>query len=202
MEEKIYLEFGGYKIDPLIFTQGFVPGCDIGICAGQCCNWGVYLDSKYKDVILENKDIIMDAMDEHQTKNTEDWFEKELTEDTDFPTGYAIGTELYTTPKGVEQCVFKDSNGFCTIQLASVKNNQHKWTLKPKYCIMYPITVVDNTITYDDSHSANLDYCGLHHPENFTQSIFEAMTEEIKYIFGVEMYQFLEKHFKENYKKD
>jgi hypothetical protein len=202
MDEKKFLDYGGYKIDPIIFTQGFVTCCDLKICSGQCCDWGVYMDSEYKNVILDNKDMIMDSMDEYQTRDTELWFDKELTDDTDFPSGKAIGTEVYETPKGNTQCVFKDSNGFCTIQLASVKAGKHKWSIKPKYCIMYPITVVDNTITYDDSHSENLDYCGLHHPENFTQTVFEAMHEEIKYIFGDDMYNFLEKHFRENYKKD
>lgn len=201
-KEKKFLEFGGYKIDPIIFTQGFVPGCDMKICAGQCCNWGVYMDSEYKSVILENKDMIMDSMDEGQVRDTKKWFDKELTKDTDFPSGYAIGTEVYDTKAGVTQCVFQDAKGFCTIQLASVKNNMHKWAIKPKYCIMYPVTVVDNIITYDDDHSSNLDYCGLHHKENFTQTVFEATQEEIKYVFGDEMYNFLLKHFKENYKKD
>ena len=33
-EETEYLEFKGMKIDPVIFTQGFVPGCNLSICGG------------------------------------------------------------------------------------------------------------------------------------------------------------------------
>ena len=40
-KEKDFMEINGMKIDPVIFTQGFVPGCNISICSGQCCNWGV-----------------------------------------------------------------------------------------------------------------------------------------------------------------
>ena len=54
MDEKKFLDYGGYKIDPIIFTQGFVTCCDLKICSGQCCDWGVYMDSEYKNVILDN----------------------------------------------------------------------------------------------------------------------------------------------------
>ncbi len=83
----------------------------------------------------------------------------------------------------------------------SVKKNMHKWAIKPKYCIMYPLTIVDDTLTWDTEHSERLDYCGVHHPENFTQTVFDAMTEEIKFIVGEDAYNFLNEHYKENYQK-
>jgi len=119
------LEFNGIQIDPVIFTQGFVPGCNIKMCHGQCCNWGVYMDKPFKDVIMKFEEEIKDVMDEHQTKDTTKWFETEPEIDEDFPSGMAIGTELYETPQGISQCVFKDKRGFCSIQVAAVKNNMH-----------------------------------------------------------------------------
>src|SRR2546430_11141247 len=50
-------------------------------------------------------------------------------------------------------CVFLDKNHYCSIQVAAVKNNLHRWAWKPTYCIMFPITVVDGVLTYDDSRS-------------------------------------------------
>ena len=47
------LEFNGIQIDPIIFTQGFVPGCNMKICHGQCCNWGVYMDKDFQKKIGE-----------------------------------------------------------------------------------------------------------------------------------------------------
>ena len=199
--ENNYIEFNGLKIDPMIFTQGFVRYCDISKCAGQCCDWGVYMDRDHKEVIMKHKDEIIEVMDENQFKDTEKWFEKELEPDTDFPSGFAIGTEVYKTPTGNEQCVFKDKNGFCSIQNQSVKSGKHKWDIKPKYCIMYPITVIDNVITYDDEHSLKLDYCGIHKKENFVHSVFEAMTEEIKFVFGEDVFNFMNYYFQKNYKQ-
>ena len=194
------LEFNGIKIDPIIFTAGFVPGCNIKICHGQCCNWGVYLDEPFKDIIMKFENEIKDVMDEHQTKDTSKWFETEHEIDEDFPSGFAIGTELYDTPQGISQCVFKDKRGFCSIQVAAVKNNMHKWAFKPKYCIMYPLTIIENVLTFDDDHAAKLDYCGIDKKENFSQTIFEAMTEEITFILGADGYAYLHEYFKKHYK--
>ena len=199
--ESNFIEFNGLKIDPVIFTQGFVAGCDMKICSGQCCNWGVYLDRDFQPEIMKYEEKIKVVMDEYQLKDSSKWFENELEEDSDFPSGYAIGTELYINSSGTTQCVFKDKRGFCSLQVMAVENNLHKWTAKPKYCVMYPLTIIDDVLTYDDDHSNKLDYCGQSHKENFTQTVFEAMTEEIKYIMGEDGYNFLNEHFKKNFQK-
>ncbi len=200
MEDKEYIEYNGLKIDTLIFKQGFVPKCDVVKCFGQCCDWGVYMDLKFKDVILQHKDDIIAVMDEDQIKDTDEWFEKETEEDKDFPSGYSTGTETYTDKNGKSACIFKDKNDFCSIQNAAIKKGMHKWSIKPKYCIMYPLTIVDGILTYDDSHSMKLNYCGIHKKENFTQTVFEAMQEEIIFILGKDGYDFLKFYFENNYK--
>jgi hypothetical protein len=200
-EKKEYpLEINGLKIDPVIFTQGFVPHCDIPICSGQCCDWGVYMDSEFKDVIMKHEQDVIDAMDAGQIKDSAKWFEKEPEEDHDFPSGKAIGTEVYKTKSGHEQCVFKGTNNYCSLQIAAEKKGYHKWEIKPKYCIMYPITIIDNVLTYDDSHAEKLDYCGINKTENFVHSVFEAMKEEIIYILGEEGYNYLNEYFHKHYK--
>lgn len=200
-EENGFIEYNGLKIDPVIFTQGFVKGCDMSICSGQCCNWGVYLDRDFQGVIMKFEQQIKDSMDEFQTKDTSKWFEAELEEDHDFPSGYAIGTELYTNSSGTTQCVFKDKNHYCTLQVMAVNNGMHKWEIKPKYCIMYPLTIIDEILTCDNDHSEKLDYCGVGHESNYTQTVFEAMTEEIKFILGEDGYNFLNEYYKKNYQK-
>lgn len=194
------LEYNNIKIDPIIFTQGFVPGCNVRICHGQCCDWGVYMDKNFKNIILKFEKEIIDVMDEFQIKDSSKWFEKEIEPDTDFPSGYAVGTEVYKTPSGKLQCVFKDKRNFCSIQVAAIKNNLHKWAIKPKYCIMYPLTIIDNVLTYDDEHSEKLDYCGIHKKENFTQSVFEAMSEEIRFILGEDGFKYVNDYYEKHYK--
>ena len=194
------LEYNGLLIDPVIFTQGFVPGCNVNICSGECCDWGVYMDAEFKNMIMKFESEIINVMDDAQHKNSDKWFEKEVLNDSDFPSGLAIGTEIYKNNHGKYQCVFKDKKNFCSIQVAAVKHNMHKWSIKPTYCIMYPLTIVDGILTYDLEHSKKLSYCGLKHHSNFTQTVFEAMSEEIRYVLGDDGYNFLNEYFLKHYK--
>lgn len=199
-EYKEYLEFNGLKIDPVIFTQGFVPGCELSICGGRCCHWGVYVDVKFVPVILEHKEKIKAVMDKHQPKDESTWFEEEPEEDNDFPSGYALGTEVFDDASGRSRCVFNDSIGRCSLQVMAVENGIHKWAIKPEYCIMYPLAIIDSVLTCDLDHAERLDYCGTKHPENYTQTVFEAMTEELIHIVGNDGYIFLKEHYELNYK--
>lgn len=199
-EKEFPLEYKDLKIDPIIFTQGFVPCCNIAICGGECCDKGVYMDKDFKDVVMKFENEIKDVMDESQVKDSSKWFEDETVDDSDFPSGKAIGTELYISKSGNEQCVFKDKRNFCSIQVMAMKNNMNKWAVKPKYCILYPLTIVNNVLTYDEEHSESLHYCGVHHKENFTQTVFDAMKEEIIFVLGIDCYNFLNEYYEKNYK--
>ncbi|MBM4158933.1 MAG: DUF3109 family protein [Ignavibacteria bacterium] len=188
------------KIDEIIFTQGFVPYCDISKCGGECCDSGVYIDTGFIDKILKHESDITDLMHDGMLRDSSDWFEDETITDTDFPSGRAKSTCVYSTG-GKERCVFKNKDEYCILQILSVRKNYHKWKLKPNYCIFYPLTIENNTLTYDTEHSKNLDYCGLHKTENHTNTVFEAMREEIRYVIGEEGYNLINEYYTKNYKK-
>ncbi len=193
------IELNGNKVNTLLFEQGFVPGCDMTICHGQCCHAGVYMDKEFKKVILDHKDMIIDVMNDDQITDINRWFDEEIIEDSDFESGYAIGSNIYIDSKGKEKCVFNDQNQYCSLQVAAVKNGMHKWDIKPTHCILYPVTRVGGLITYDDEHSLDLDYCGMDKEENFVQSAFNATHEEIKYVFGEEVFNSMNEYSKANY---
>lgn len=198
-EEDKIIEFQGHRIHTSIFTAGFVPGCDMKICGGQCCDCGVYMDKDFRKVILDHKDMIKDVMSEQQIKDESQWFDEEILEDNDFPSGYAAGSNVFTDRTDREKCVFVDDNHYCSLQVAAMKNGMHKWAIKPTYCILYPVTLMSGVIMFDDEHADNLMYCGNHHEENFSQSVFEGAQEEIKYVWGEELYNFLYDYYKKNY---
>lgn len=193
------IEFKGQKIHTSIFTAGFVPGCDMKICGGQCCNCGVYLDKDFRKVILEHKDMIKDVMSEQQIKDESKWFDDEVLPDDDFPSGYAAGTNVFTDRTGREKCVFVDDNNYCSLQVAAMKNGMHKWAIKPTYCILYPVTLMGGVIMFDDEHADDLMYCGVHEEQNFSQTVLEGTQEEIKYVWGQEMLDFLNDYYKKNF---
>lgn len=161
----------GIKIDPKIFTSKF--GCD---CKGECCNYGVYADYKEYHKILSIKEQIIPLMDETQSKDVEHWFE-EPQKDEDFESGIAIGTQIIN-----DKCTFLDKNGLCVLQSLANNLNLHKWEYKPIYCILFPLTVYENTLTIDDEHIDRLETCNI--KTNTQSTIFEHCQEELKYFFG------------------
>lgn len=193
MSEHIDKYIGDYWIDPIIFTEKFVSACDVGVCSGECCYYGVYTDKKEHDVILEHKDEIIEIMDDSQTKDVEKWFEPPEV-DEDFESGIAVGTELYNG-----KCIFLDKQGYCSLQKLAMIKGEDKWKYKPLYCILFPLVIFEETITVDDEHLARMHYCNL--KENQSSTLFETCREELKYLFGEEGFEEL-KEYREEYLKN
>ncbi len=186
MSEDITKVIGDYYIDPVIFTHKFVKSCDVCICSGECCYYGVYTDKYEHDKILEIKDKIIEIMDDSQTKDVGKWFEPPE-EDEDFESGIAVGTELYNG-----KCVFLDKQGFCSLQKLAMLNGENKWKYKPLYCILFPLVIYEDTITLDDEHLARMHYCNKE--ENQSSTIFEACREELQFLLGEEGFKELEEY--------
>lgn len=170
------LYINGIKIDPNIFTFKF--GCR---CNGECCHYGVYTDLKEYENILAIKDKIIPLMDETQSKNISDWFEP-AEEDDDFESGVAVGTEIVN-----EKCAFLDKNGLCVLQRLALEEGEHKWKYKPIYCVLFPLTIYQNTLTIDDEHIDRLSYCNKFPISD--SSIFDACKEELEFFFGKEGFE-------------
>lgn len=180
--KELYIK--GIKIDPNIFTFKF--GCR---CNGECCNYGVYTDLKEHENILANKDKIIPLMDETQSTNISHWFEP-AEEDDDFESGVAVGTEIVN-----EKCAFLDKNGLCVLQRLALEEGEHKWKYKPIYCVLFPLTIYQNTLTIDDEHIDRLSYCNKFPISD--SSIFDACKEELEFFFGKEGFEELLKYKEE-----
>jgi Fe-S-cluster containining protein len=171
----------GLWIDPKIFTFSF--NCR---CGGECCNYGVYTDLKESEMILEIKDKVIPLMDETQTKMAEFWFEAPEKDD-DFESGVAVGTNIING-----KCTFLDKNGLCSLQKLAIIEGEYKWKYKPIYCVLFPLTVYENSLTIDDDHIDRLKTCNK---EGLTEmSIYEACKEEIIHFFGAEAFSELEQY--------
>ena len=192
----------GLRVDEIIFTQGFVDYCNIDKCGGGCCHSGVYADLGERDLILAHATEIAAAMDETQDTDTSAWFDGEIIDDPDFPSGHAEGTDVHARDGGIsgftEGCVFLDKRHFCSIQVAAANAGLHRWAWKPRYCILFPVTVVEGTITYDDSHSDDLNHCGPQGASNYVHSVYEAMREELRHFLGDAEFEKLEAYYQAN----
>lgn len=178
----------GYEIDPLLFTHGYPPGCGPFQCDGKCCCDGVWVDLREKEKILEEKELIKKYMDETQNKNHDEWF-AEYWEDSDFPSGAAVGTQVYRNG-----CVFLNKEGKCVLQLAATQEGRDKWDIKPFYCILFPVSVADNTLTFDEHmEEEGTRCCNIF--ENYHVPMFIACREEIVYSVGEDGYQQMLNHY-------
>jgi Fe-S-cluster containining protein len=174
-------EINGLKIDPQIFTFKF--SCR---CSGECCNYGVYTDLKEHQKIIEIKDKIFPLLDETQTHDIMHWFEAPE-KDEDFESGVAVGTNLVNG-----KCSFLDKHGLCALQKLANLEGEHKWKYKPIYCILFPLTVYEGSLTIDDEHIDRLKTCNKNIQDETT--IFEACKEELQYFFGEQGYMELEEY--------
>lgn len=183
----------GMYIDPLIFTQKFVKTCDVCICSGECCYYGVYTDKSEHELIMSLKDRIIKSMDDSQTKDVEKWFEDPEPDD-DFPSGIAVGTEVYNG-----KCVFLDRQGYCTLQKIAMEDGEFKWKYKPLYCILFPLVIFEGVLTVDDEHLDRMHYCNK--PVNQISTVFDCCKNELKHVLGEEGFKELETYREEFFSK-
>ncbi len=190
MKKKFEKQINGLLIDPAIFSQPFVKACDVCICAGECCYYGVYTDKSEYEMIISAKEKIIGYLDDSQTKDVNEWFE-EPEHDNDFPSGIAVGTEVYNG-----KCVFLDKQGFCTLQKMAMLEGEYKWKYKPLYCILFPLVISEGVLTFDDEHLDRMHYCNK--SENQVSTIFECTKNELRHLLGKEGFEELLK-YKEEY---
>jgi Protein of unknown function (DUF3109) len=171
-----------YEIDPLIFKKGFNTGCGPFACESSCCKAGVYVDIKEKERILSFKGLIPKYMDASQTPDADKWFDEEIEDDSDFPSGRAVGTNVYN-----DKCVFLDSQGKCSLQVMGTEEGMGRWAVKPFFCIAFPITIENGKITFDDFQQGKTQCCSI--GENVPVRVLDSCKEELQFVLGNDGYQ-------------
>jgi hypothetical protein len=189
MKNKFDKKINGYFVDPLIFTQKFVKACDVCICSGECCYYGVYTDVSEHKKIMSVKDKIISYLDDSQIKDSDQWFE-EPQPDEDFPSGIAVGTEVYNG-----KCVFLDKQGFCTLQKMAMIEGEYKWKYKPLYCILFPLVIFEGVLTIDDDHLGRMHYCNKE--QNQHSTVYDCCQDELKFVLGEKGFEELVKYREE-----
>ena len=146
------------------------------------------MDAKDHQRILEQKELVKAQMDETQTTDASKWFEPEVADDSDFPSGKAIGTEVIN-----DKCAFLDKFGRCSIQLAAVAAGKHKWAWKPLYCVLFPIEVSNNVVSFDPMLQGEQSCCTV--TSAFNTPLFVACKEELVHLLGEDGYNIMENHY-------
>ena len=139
------------RVDPRVLRARFAAGASTRSCDGRCCRMGVWVDLAERDAILALASLVQDAMDAGQLHDPRDWFEDELREDADFPSGRAVGTAI---PHG--QCVFLNARKRCVLHVVS---DTAGVPLKPFFCAAFPVTVNAGTVLLDPARERYAPGC-------------------------------------------
>jgi len=181
------IRIGAHDVDAMILEKSFASGCGPFACESTCCSAGVYVDLEEKAKILAHKETIKKYLDETQTADESRWFDGEVIEDPDFPSGKAIGTEVLNG-----KCVFLNNMGRCSLQVAGSEEKLGRWALKPFYCVAFPITVEDGIVTFDDFVEEKPSCCSV--VDERQTSIVTACREELEFVLGSSGYSELVRH--------
>jgi len=181
-------EVKGYKISPELFATGVLQGAGPCTCSAVCCQGGVYADIAEREKILAYSHLVMKYMDETQPRDIREWFDKEEADDPDFPSGRCVGTAEYNN-----KCAFLDGENRCTLQVAAVQEGMDRWTLKPLFCILYPIEISGRTIRFDDLLQGEQSCCTV--TSGYETPLFEACKDELVHILGEEGFEDVRRHY-------
>jgi hypothetical protein len=178
-------------VDPDISTQRFLPDSSMCNCNGTCCAEGVLLDVKEKELILAHADLIKKYLEPQQEKDTAKWFDNNIENDADFPSGRCDGTALQGN-----RCVFLCSKGLCALQKTAMAEGMDKFALKPFYCVAFPITIDEHVLTTYNPEFTNRRQCCSIVTEG-PLKVVDVCREEFEYILGVDGLKELEELLKE-----
>ena len=165
------------RVQRSLLGKQFASGCSMMNCNGNCCKQGVMLDVKERDRILEHTDLILRYLEPGQEHDPSGWFEEEQA-DLDFPSGKAVGTRASDSG-----CVFLDSAGRCVLQKAAMGEGMPKFSLKPFYCVAYPVTIDQGELIIDDADFVSRNQC-CSTVKDGALTMFDVCSEELEYVLG------------------
>jgi hypothetical protein len=111
------------------------------------------VDLAFASRIVDEAEIIKPHLPADR-RNVADWFDGVVKDDADFPSGTKVGTQIIPdalNPAG-SRCVFLRPDQKCALQVASAAAKRHPWDLKPFYCCLYPVTLLDNGLELDQEN--------------------------------------------------
>ncbi len=190
-EEELVIR--GWRIEPRLLNSYSLRRCGLGECRGWCCASGVWADVEHKEKVLAHADLVRRYLpiERHDERA---WFEAEIVEDDDFPSGKAVGTNAIPRPDhpAGSACVFLRGDYRCALQMAGAENGMGPLGLKPFFCALHPLTIGDGKCIELDSE--NEIYIGGGSCQRIREQwqlipLYELLDFELKLVLGEDGYQ-------------
>jgi Fe-S-cluster containining protein len=180
------------RLHESVFSCRFAAGCSTARCNALCCKEGVWADLAERAKILAHVPLIQQHMDPGQEHRPEFWFEEREVPDADFPSGFTVGTRA-----NEQGCVFLKSDGRCVLQSAAMASGMPAYSLKPFYCVAFPVTVHEGQLMMDEpDRGARTECCTG--AAGGTLSVFDVCAEELRFVLGEEGVEELREQYEQH----
>ena len=185
-----WIPIGDLKVDARVLESRTVGRCRNEECRAMCCSHGVYVDLAHAGRIVEEAELIKPHLP-REYHNVDNWFDGDVAEDADFPSGHRVGTQVVPDPGKLEDtsCVFLRPDNRCALQVASLALGRHPWDLKPYYCALYPLILLGDRLQLDDDNSLYRNGASCQRAEPELVPLYILFKEELVLGLGEEGYQ-------------
>lgn len=172
------IRVGRYEVESeLLRLRAADPRGPMGGCTALCCESGVYVSLNERDRVLAHADAVRRHMDHTQVTDAAKWFSVRTRPDRDFEGGRCVGTRVHGG-----KCAFLSEEGLCTLQITSARE-PHVPQLKPFFCRLFPLVIVDGVLGYDDLCSGEARCCTF--TRRGSAPVVEACRPELELALGV-----------------
>jgi hypothetical protein len=184
-----WIPIGNLKVDAQVLESRPVARCRIDECRALCCSHGVYLDLADAGRIVDEADLIKPHLPV-ENRDVDNWFDGEVGQDTDFPSGYRVGTQVVPSPGKLDGtvCVFLRPDNRCGLQAAAIAAGRHHWDLKPFYCALYPLILLGDTLQLDDDNPLYRNGASCQRAGAAPVPLYVMLKEELVLALGEEGY--------------
>ena len=187
------LRINGKRVDRKLLEARPVQRCQTAECQSWCCTGGVWVDLWEKEKVLANAELIKPHLPPDR-RDESLWFDGEQDDHLDFPSGRGEGTSVVEDPthRAGQTCLFlRPEDRYCALQVASLANGQHPWSLKPLYCALHPLTMEDSFVQLDDANEIYVEGGHCQRPSAEFVPLYVLFESELRLVLGDEGYEVL-----------
>jgi hypothetical protein len=178
-------------ISPRLLQSEPMQRCKLHNCRAACCLYGVWIDEKKVEILLENAKHIAP----HMPAGKEDpaaWFDDRRDTDRFTISGRVRHSDVVDAPEhyGGTACVFLRPDHKCALQVASEASGHHPWHWKPFYCILHPLDLDEESrITIDETSLMVNEEGSCLRPASQPIPLLVTFEEELRFFLGNKAYE-------------
>ena len=162
--------------------------CRLHQCQAACCIYGVWVDTKEQQKIIENAGLISPFL-QAGSPNPLTWFngEQETDEFSHSKQVHHSAVVENEAHYGGTACIFLRKDYKCALQAAANANGLQPWHFKPFYCILHPLDLDEKgRITLDETELLLDEPGSCLRPSVELIPLAETFEPELAYFLGVE----------------